>query len=176
MPLTHLLPTAACLLAAAVMLVHAHDRVSRAAHLVMLAAMVALCFWMTSRVAVVAIASVLCAVGFVVLRRGDHPRRATAIDSVACAAMLVAAAWSMTGMGHRGGSASGAMSGTMSGTMSGAMDMSAQGGGTGSPLLVVVTVLLGWIFVSWFLTPRRSPLGWGAGALMLAGMGAMSLV
>lgn len=55
--------------------------------------------------------------------------------------------------------------------------MSAAAGHSGSGIdgvfVLVLVTLLAWMAAICFLAPRRSALGWGASALMVAGMGTM---
>jgi hypothetical protein len=174
-----LLATAACLLGAVVMLVHAKDRVSRAAHALMLVAMVAMCFAMEHWVALAVLALLLCVAGLVLVRRRDEVRRAAAVDVLGCAALLAVSGLAMSrhsatemttmaGMDHAG---------MDHGSMS-SMDMSAAVGhgssGIDGVFVLVLVTLVVWMAAICFLTPRRSALGWGASALMVAGMGTMA--
>jgi hypothetical protein len=179
-----LLATAACLLGAVVMLVHAKDPASRAAHALMLLAMVAMCFAMEHWVALAGLALVLCLAGLVLVRRSDEARRAAAVDVLGCAALLAVSGFAMSrhsstdmstmaGMDHAGMD-----HGSMESMAS--MDMSAAAGHSASGLdgvfVLVLVILVAWMAAICFLAPRRSALGWGASALMVAGMGTMAVV
>ena len=160
-----LLATAACLLGATAMLVHAKDRVTRVAHALMLAAMVAMCFSMDRGIALAGLALVLCVAGLVLVRRRDDVRRAAAVDVLGCAVLLGISSVAMTrhsssDMAH--------------GSMDSMAMPAAAGDSVGDVLLVAVLVIVAiWMAAGCFLAPRRSALGWGASALMVAGMGTM---
>jgi hypothetical protein len=177
-----LLASVACLLGATVMLVHAKDRVTRAAHALMLVAMVAMCFAMEHWVALAGLALVLCVAGLALVRRRDDVRRAAAVDVLGCAALLAVSGYAMsrqaaTDMTPMAGMDHASMDHGSMASMS-SMDMSAAAGHSASGIdgvfvLVLVTLVV-WMAAICFLAPRRSALGWGASALMVAGMGTMA--
>jgi hypothetical protein len=178
-----LLATVACLLGASVMLVHAKDRVTRAAHALMLVAMVAMWFAMEHWVALAGLALVLCVAGLALVPRSDEVRRAAAVDVLGCAALLAVSGYAMSrhaatdttmaGMDHAGMD-----HGSMDHSSMGSMDMSAAVGqhasGIDGVFVLVLVTLVVWMAAICFLAPRRSALGWGASALMVAGMGTMA--
>ena len=174
-----LLATVACLLGAVVMLVHAKDRVTRAAHALMLVAMVAMWFAMEHWVSLAGLALVLCVAGLVLVRRSDEVRRAAAVDVLGCAALLAVSGFAM---GRHAATDMTTMArmdhaGMDHGSMS-SMDMPAAVGhsaaGIDVVLVLVLVTLVVWMAAICFLAPRRSALGWGASALMVAGMGTMA--
>ena len=174
-----LLATGACLLGAVVMLVHAKDRVTRAAHALMLVAMVAMCFAMDEWIAMAGLALVLCVAGLILVRRSDEVRRAAAVDVLGCAALLAVSGFAMSRHSTADMTTMAPMdpAGMDHGSMS-SMDMSAAVGhstsGTDGVFALVLVTLVVWMAAICFLAPRRSALGWGASALMVAGMGTMA--
>jgi hypothetical protein len=176
-----LLATVACLLGAVVMLVHAKDRVIRAAHALMLVAMVAMCFAMDHWIALAALALVLCVAGLVLVRRRDEVRRAAAVDVLGCAALLAVSGLAMSRHAATNITTMAPMdhADMNHGSMS-SIDMPAAVGHSASGIdeafvLVLVTLVV-WMTAICFLAPRRSALGWGASALMVAGMGTMAVL
>ena len=177
-----LLATVACLLGAVVMLVHAQDRVTRAAHALMLVAMVAMWFAMEHWVALAALALVLCVAGLVLVRRRDEGHRAAAVDVLGCAALLALSGFAMSRHAVTDMATTAPMDhahmdhGSMASMSS--MDMSAATGhsasGVDGVFVLVLITLVVWMAAIYFLAPRRSALGWGASALMVAGMGTMA--
>jgi hypothetical protein len=176
-----LLATIACLLGAVVMLLHAKDTASRAVHALMLVAMVAMCFAMEHWVALAGLALVLCVAGLLLVRRRDEVRRAAAVDVLGCAAVLAVSGFAMSRHSATDMSAMAGMdhAGMDHGSMA-SMDMSAAAGHSASGLdgvfVLVLVILVAWMAAICFLAPRRSALGWGASALMVAGMGTMAVV
>ncbi len=89
MPLTTMVASLVCVVAAAVMLGAARGRASRAAHAVVLGVMVVLALGMQAMFLAFACAAVLVATAAVLLhRRPDAEARQCALDVAACAALV----------------------------------------------------------------------------------------
>jgi hypothetical protein len=166
-PLTHVVLSVACLVAAVAMLALARDLTSRVAHLVVAVAMAAV---LLAPDAVALAAGVLgvVAVGVLLLTRTRHAR--CALDAAGCAVMM--AMMLVDATAARGGT------GTHSGMH--AMHAMHEVATPGSPIPVLLraAIVLA-VVVAWHLARRRTA---GTGArgsdtaawLMVLGMGAMA--
>lgn len=160
MPLIHPLAGLGCIAAALAMFALAREHITRGAHLVMVAAMTALYCTVDARPVVLGSAVGLGVTAAVLLCCRGRERRTCAVDTLACAVLL--------GILGASGHAS----------ASDGMTMPMPQASSGIDARIVVTVLavaVGWAAASRWVSPRRGGASWGAAAVMLTSMVAMTL-